>query len=141
MRSRLTSPQALLLVGILGFVLVSLAGRLDAFSTLLSPPMPARLLLGIAAFILAVLTVLGAADRMRTDRDPRGLIRAVRLLFLAVGLFAIAAGWLIGSPVPVAAGIVVVAIDLLETSFLLLVTTARTAVTAAPSDEDGAEAP
>jgi hypothetical protein len=140
-KSRLTSPQALLLVGVLGFVLVTLSGRSDVLTTLLSPPMPARLLLGIAAFILAVLAVLAAADRMRTDRDPRGLIRAVRLLFLAVGLFAIAAGWLIGSPVPVAAGIVVVAIDLLETSFLLLVTTAKTAVTSGPPDEDGAESP
>ena len=55
------------------------------------------------------------------------MIRAVRLMFVAVGLFAIAVGWFIGSPVPVVAGIVITAIDLLETSFLLLVTTAKSA--------------
>src|SRR5262249_32656033 len=101
--------------------------RSDVLTTLLSPPMPARLLLGIAAFIVAVLVVLAAADRMRTDKDPRDLIRAIRLMFVAVGLFAIAVGWVIGSPVPVVAGVVITAIDLLETSFLLLVTTAKSA--------------
>ena len=139
--SRLLTPQVLLVVGILGFVLVSVSGRSDALATVLSPPMPARLLLGIAAFVIAVLVVLNAADRMRTDQDARGLIRAVRLLFVAVGLFAISVGWFIGSPLPVVAGLVITAIDLLETSFLLLVTTAKSAGGEPRADKDGPEAP
>ncbi len=116
-----------------------MSGRSDVFTIVLSPPMPARLLLGIAALIVAVLVVLAAADRMRTDKDPRGLIRAIRLMFVAVGLFAIAVGWFIGSPVPVIAGIVITAIDLLETSFLLLVTTAKSAGGNQPADHDGSK--
>jgi hypothetical protein len=134
---RLTSTPALLAVGVVGVVLISVSGRSDVVTTLLSPPMPARLLLGIAAFIVAVLIVLAAADRMRADADARGLIRAVRLMFVAVGLFAIAVGWFIGSPVPVVAGIVITAIDLVETSFMLLVTTAKSAAGDQPSDQDG----
>lgn len=137
--SRLSSPPVLLLVGLLGIVAVTVSGRSDVFATVLSPPMPARLLLGIAALIVAVLVVLAAADRMRTDKDPRGLIRAIRLMFVAVGLFAIAVGWFIGSPVPVIAGIVITAIDLLETSFLLLVTTAKSAGGNQPADHDGSK--
>jgi hypothetical protein len=139
--SRLASPPILLLLGLLGIVAVTVSGRSDLFTTVLSPPMPARLLLGIAAFIVALLVVLAAADRMRTDKDPRGLIRAIRLMFVAVGLFAVAVGWFIGSPVPVVAGIVITAIDLLETSFLLLVTQARSASGSQPTDRDGSETP
>jgi hypothetical protein len=136
---RLTSAPVLLAVGVVGIALISVSGRSDVLMTLLAPPMPARLLLGIAAFIVAVLVVLAAADRMRTDKDPRGLIRAIRLMFLAVGLFAMAVGWFIGSPVPVVAGIVITAIDLLETSFLLLMTTAKSAAGDQPAENDRTE--
>src|SRR5262245_48501559 len=127
----------LLLVGLLLVVAVTVSGRSDVLTALLSPPMPARLLLGIAAFIVAVLVVLAAADRVGTGKEARGLIRAVRLMFVAVGLFAIAVGWFIGSPVPVVAGIVITAIDLLETSFLLLVTTAKSSGSDQRADQDG----
>jgi hypothetical protein len=119
--------QVLMLgLGIAAIGVAMLAGQSDVVSLLFEPPMPASLLLGTAAAVLAVGIGLRAADQLG-DRagDARELIRAVRLLFLAVGVAAIAAGWLIGSPVPVVAGLVIAGIDMLETTFLLLVTTAR----------------
>jgi hypothetical protein len=80
----------------------------------------------VAAGLLAILVALRAADGMRTSgADARALIRAVRLLFLGVGAAAASVGWLIGSPVPVVAGLVIAGIDVLESTFLLLITGAR----------------
>ena len=53
--------------------------------------------------------------------DVPGLIRAVRLAFLAVAAFAAAAGWAIGHPLPLIVAAVIAGIDVIETSFLLLV--------------------
>jgi hypothetical protein len=54
--------------------------------------------------------------------DPRALIRGVRLLFLAVAAFAAGAGWLLGSAMPVVVALVIGAVDVIETTALLLVT-------------------
>lgn len=116
---------ALLLVG-LGAVATAMAGgRTDSLSIVLAPPFAARVLLGLAAAVLGAVILLRAADRLGTDRDARGLVRAVRLIFVSVGAFAAAAGWLIGSPLPIIAALVIVGVDLVETSFLLAVTAAR----------------
>jgi hypothetical protein len=56
-----------------------------------------------------------------SERDVPGLIRAVRLAFLAVAALAAAAGWAIGHPLPLIIAAVIAGIDVLETSFLLLV--------------------
>jgi hypothetical protein len=53
--------------------------------------------------------------------DVRGLIRAVRLAFLGVAAFAAAAGWLVANPLPLIVAAVIAGIDVIETSFLLLV--------------------
>ena len=53
--------------------------------------------------------------------DVRALIRAVRLAFLAVAALAAAAGWLLGHPLPLVIAAVIAGIDVIETSFLLLV--------------------
>jgi len=45
----------------------------------------------------------------------------VRLAFLAVAAFAAAAGWAFGSPLPLIVALVVAGIDVVETSFMLLV--------------------
>ena len=57
--------------------------------------------------------------------DVPGLIRGVRLGFLAVAAFAAAAGWAIGHPLPVILAAVIAGIDVIETSFLLLVSRGR----------------
>ncbi len=119
--------QALWLVG--GIVLVvaaTILGGAGAFGPILEPPFPAGLLLGVAAGIFGVVVVLRAIARIGPARtDARELIRAVRLLFVAVGLFAAAAGWIVGSALPIVVGLVIVGIDVIETSFLLIITAAR----------------
>ena len=55
------------------------------------------------------------------EADIRGLIRGVRLAFLAVAAFAAAAGWALASPLPLIVALVIAGIDVVETSFMLLV--------------------
>ena len=53
------------------------------------------------------------------------MIRAVRLAFLAVAAFAAAGAWLVGSPLLLIVALVIAGVDVLETSFLLLVARTR----------------
>ena len=53
--------------------------------------------------------------------DVPGLIRGVRLAFLAVAAFAAAAGWGLAHPLPLLVALVIAGIDVVETSFLLVV--------------------
>lgn len=116
----------LLALGIGAVVLASAAGGLDVVGRILEPPFPVGLLFAAAVSILGVVVALRAVARVSAaHQDPRELIRAVRLIFVAVGCFAAAAGWIIGSAVPIVAGLVIVGIDVIETTFLLLVTGAR----------------
>ena len=57
--------------------------------------------------------------------DVPGLVRAVRLAFLAIAAFAAAAGWALASPLPLIVAAVIAGIDVVETSFLLLVVGSR----------------
>lgn len=64
------------------------------------------------------------APRPRSDgatRDIAAMIRGVRLVFLAVAAFAAGSGWLVGHPLPLVVALVIAGVDVLETSFLLLV--------------------
>ncbi len=63
----------------------------------------------------------GAADA----RDLASLIRGVRFVFLAVAALAAAGGWLLGSPVPLVAALLIAGVDVAETGLLLLVITIR----------------
>ena len=49
----------------------------------------------------------------------------MRYVFLAVAAFAAAAGWLIGHPLPFVVALVIAGVDVLETTFLLLVVAVR----------------
>lgn len=53
------------------------------------------------------------------------LVRAIRLVFLAVAAFAAGAGWALGHPLPIVVALVIAGIDVVETSVLLLVVTLR----------------
>jgi hypothetical protein len=91
---------------------------------IVSPPEPVRALLAAAAGLLGIWLVLGAAARMRSS-SARELIRGVRLAFLAVAAFAAATGWAMGSALPIVAALIIAGVDVVETSFLLLVTASR----------------
>jgi hypothetical protein len=126
--ARLLANAPALLLGLLAVGVATLAGwNPQVAALLLAPPLPARIMLGSVAVVAGVLTLLAAADRLGTSREPRDLIRGIRLVFLAVAAGSAAAGWFLGSAVPVIAGLVIAGIDILETTLLLLVTAVRDA--------------
>ena len=123
----------LLVLGIAAVGLGSAFGGTGLLGKILEPPFPLGLPLAVAATILGVVVVLRAVARAGgAKEDAREMIRAVRLIFVAIGCFAAAAGWLIGSAVPIIAGLIIVGIDVVETTFLLLVTAARGTESDAP---------
>jgi hypothetical protein len=66
----------------------------------------------------------GRADTAGRPNLPL-MVRGVRLAFLAVAAFAAAAGWLLGHPLPIVIALVIAGVDVIETSFLLLVVRTR----------------
>ena len=95
-------------------------GLLDALVT--PPPLLRAALVGGSVAVGVVL--LGrSVGRMAEagEHDVPGLIRAVRLAFLAVAALAAAAGWAVGHPLPLVVAAVIAGIDVIETSFLLLI--------------------
>jgi len=60
-----------------------------------------------------------------SDADLGTLVRGVRLVFLAAASFTAAAGWILGEAVPLVIALVIAGIDVVETSFLLLVASRR----------------
>jgi hypothetical protein len=90
-----------------------------------APPAPARILL-TAASIFGAFLLLGSAVRHLEGRDTvpgdlASMIRGVRLAFLALAAVAMAAGWLLAHPLPFVVALIIAGIDVIETSFLLLV--------------------
>ncbi len=113
-------------LGLSAIVLAMAAGRSDLLASLLQPPAPVGWLLGAAAALVGVVLLLRSADQVGTAAEPAELIRAIRIVFLSVAAFGISAGWFIGSPVPIVAGLVIAGVDVVETTFLLIVTASRT---------------
>jgi hypothetical protein len=95
-------------------------GLLDA---LVTPPALLRAALVGGAVTLGLVLLARSVGRLAEagEHDVPGLIRAVRLAFLAVAALAAAAGWALGHPLPLVIAAVIAGIDVLETSFLLLV--------------------
>jgi hypothetical protein len=113
-------------LGVLALLAGTAAGWNETVNALLvSPPLAVRLLLGTAAGILGVALVLQSAARLNSSREPADLVRGVRIVFLAVAAFAAAAGWLIGSALPIIAALVIAGVDVIETTFLLVVGAVR----------------
>ena len=88
--------------------------------------------LGVLLLLTALARLAGESDEplpppagYESERDVAGMIRGVRLVFLAVAAFAAAAGWLIGHPLPLVVALVIAGVDVLETSFLLVVVALR----------------
>ena len=120
--------------GLVGGTIVGWSeGWLDA---IISPPPIVRAAL-IATFVVAGFVLVGraagriasaagsAADLADAGRNLPAMIRGVRLAFLAVAAFAASAAWIATHPLPLVVALVIAAVDVLETSFLLLVVTKR----------------
>jgi hypothetical protein len=111
-------------VGLLAVVAATVIGSnqgwLDAVVT--PAPLIRAALVGLSvAFGVGLL--VQAVTRMADAGadDVPGLIRAVRLAFLAVAAFAAGAGWALAHPLPLIVAAVIAGIDVVETSFLLVV--------------------
>jgi hypothetical protein len=119
----------------------ALGWNATALESVVSPPPLIRAALVGGTFALGVVLLLTALNRLAAEpddlevvrartgllgeRDVAGMIRAVRLVFLAVAAFAAASGWLIGHPLPLVVALVIAGVDVLETSFLLVVVALR----------------
>ena len=98
---------------------------LVAGSTLLGIWLLAQAVTRMSAAMPAPPASAGSPAASPAERDLGALIRGVRLAFLAVAAFAAAAGWILASPLPLVLALVIAGIDVVETSFLLLVVSAR----------------
>jgi hypothetical protein len=114
---------------VVGFAALAVATTLGwdsaILSAIVSPPAVARIALAAAAVTGAVM-LLGAAVARMEDRAGSGghlvaMLRGIRLAFLAVAAFAVAIGWALGSPLPFIVALIIAGIDVIETSFLLIV--------------------
>jgi hypothetical protein len=118
-----------LAIGIAAVVVAGLlgSGDGDALASLAEPPdlVRAALVGGSVALGLVLLTRSVARLAEAGTDDVPGLIRAVRLAFLAVAAFAAAAGWALGHPLPLLVAAIIAGIDVIETSLLLIVVGGR----------------
>ena len=97
-----------------------------------TPPPLARAALVAGAVLFALWALRRGIVRISEGRDPAGggpaaMIRGVRFVFLGLAGLSAAAGWLLGHPLPLIVALVIAAIDVLETTFLLLVLGTRPA--------------
>jgi len=124
----LAALGAAMVVGLAPELLVQLA----------APPPIVRAALAGAAIVLGARLLLSATRRidasMRrdsgltsriSDADLGAMVRGVRLVFLAAASLTAAAGWILAEPLPLVIALVIAGVDIVETSFLLLVATSR----------------
>jgi hypothetical protein len=136
--ARLASALALL-GGIAAVVLAMAVGLApNLVDAIASPPPIVRAALGGAAIVVGGRLLLSAVRRIDTsmdreagpasrisDADLGAMVRGVRLVFLAAAFFTAAAGWILADPLPLVIALVIAGVDVVETSFLLLVATSR----------------
>ncbi len=122
MRSRLAAALAIL-AGVLAVAIGTALGLTPAFlEAIVDPPSIVRAaLIGGSVAVGIVLLTRGLVALSAGEADIRRLIRGVRLAFLAVAAFAAAAGWAVASPLPLVVALIIAGIDVVETSFMLLV--------------------
>lgn len=116
---------ALILGGLailIGTVLGAAGPLLDAIVT--PPTLVRAVLVGASAVVALVLlsrAVAALGGRDSSERDMAAMIRGVRLAFLAIAALTAAAGWFVGHPVLLVVALVIAGVDIVETTFLLIV--------------------
>lgn len=118
-------------IGLAAFGLGTALGR-DAglLRAVVTPPAIVRACF-VGAALLAGLALLAAgvgridAGRDRGADGPADLIRGVRLAFLALAALAAAGGWLVASALPIVVALVIAAVDVVETTFVLILVGTR----------------
>ena len=129
-----------LLAGLAAIGIATAAGFLEGLlDVVATPPRVVRAGLAGFAIVLGGWQLLAATQRIDAslqadapgapgttrDADLGALVRAVRLVFLSAASFTAAAGWILGDPLPLVIALVIAGVDVVETSFLLLVATRR----------------
>jgi hypothetical protein len=120
-------------LGIAVLVIGTLAGWDGGIITAIAtPPIVVRAGLTAAAVVIGLRLLSGAIARIEASeptetgyRDLVSLTRGVRLAFLAVAAFAAAGGWFLGSALPLIVAFIIAGVDVVETSFLLVVMATR----------------
>jgi hypothetical protein len=126
-----------LLAGVAAIVIAMVAGLAPDLLALVAgpPPLVRAGLAGLALVVggrllLAAVRRIDGAFRRETgaagsvsDADLGAMIRGVRLVFLAAASFTAAVGWILAEPLPIVIALVIAGVDVVETSFLLLVAT------------------
>jgi hypothetical protein len=115
-------------LGALAVIAATVAGSSAALlDPLVHPPALLRAALVGGSVALAVILLSRGLSRLAVGtHDVPGLVRGVRLVFLALAALAAAAGWLLGEALPLLVALVIAGIDVVETSFLLLVVNSGT---------------
>jgi hypothetical protein len=136
----MTSPGrgqvAWVLFGIAALVAGTLLGTwAELLGAIAQPPALIRAALVGGSVVLGLWLLAEAVRRLRAGRrveadeltggDLAALVRGVRYIFLAVAAFSAAAGWLVGHPLPFVVALVIAGVDVLETTFLLIVVSFR----------------
>jgi len=123
------APGLQALVAGIGAIVLAVAIGLDPtlVEAIVRPPEIVRAAL-VGLTVVAGLWLLGRAMTLiETSRRPDAtpdlpvMVRGIRLVFLAVAMFATGAGWGLGHPLPIVIALIIAGIDVIETSFLLLV--------------------
>ena len=119
-----TGAVVALALGALAIVGATVLGAsTEALEVIVTPPPLVRAFLvggGAALGLVLFGRSIGRLAESGTEDVP-GLIRAVRLAFLGVAAWSAAAGWAFGHPLPLIVAAVIAGVDVVETSFLLLV--------------------
>jgi hypothetical protein len=118
-----TATIGALVLGALAVVVATVAGSsANGLETLVHPPSLIRAgLVGASAVAAVAIFARGLGRLSAGTSDVPGLVRGVRLIFLAVAAGAAGAGWLVGEPILLIVALVIAGVDVVETSFLLLV--------------------
>ena len=85
----------------------------------------AGVVVGATLFVAALRRIGGQTPERTGPPDLPTMVRGSRLLFLAVAALAAAAGWVVAHPLPIVIALVIAGVDVIETSFLLLVVRGR----------------
>ena len=131
---------AALLAGVAAIAVAMVVGVAPDLLALVAGPPPIvraglaglALVLGGRLLLAAVRRIDGAVRRgpggeagRIADADLGAMVRGVRLVFLAAASFTAAVGWLLAEPLPLVIALVIAGVDVVETSFLLLVASRR----------------
>jgi hypothetical protein len=124
--TRSGAPVVALVIGLGVFAAAMILGADGrVLELVVGPPAIVRSLLVAVSVVGGLVLLRRALVRLSAaqgaEPDIPGTLRGIRLVFLAVAAFAAAAGWLLASPMPLLVALVIAAVDIVETSFLLLV--------------------